>query len=139
MGITHSPHAPTSISKPIPVGFCDRCNMKYHLHKLEWQKIWAGPSLIRTGFRVCPSCLDIANPNGKKPIRFYADPRPLRDPRPGFLQVQQQSGAGFTTESGTQRTTESGAQFVADDDGNVGSDRFILGVSLLDGPDVLAP
>ncbi len=135
MGIAHSPRAPVSISKPRVWAYCDRCNFRYLHDALSWQKIWAGPALIKTGFLVCPECLDIPNPNGKKPIRFYPDPRPVRDPRPGFLQVQQQFDAGFTTEGGTQRTTESGAQFVQDDGGEPGT--FTLDVSELDGPNVL--
>ncbi len=140
MTVSHSPHAPTSISKPVPVGYCDECGFRWPLHKLDYQQIWAGPTLVRTGFRRCPSCMDLPNPSGKKPIRFYPDPKPLRDPRPGYLAYQQQFNAGFTTESGTQRTGESGAQFVDEDssDSSGLSGTFTLDQSALDGPDVLA-
>lgn len=116
MPIAHSPRAPVSISKPRPWAYCDLCGFRYLHENLSWEKIWAGAALIRTGFLVCHECLDVPNPNGKKPIRFYPDPKPVRDPRPGFLQSQQQQNAGLTIDEGTQLVDDSGAQFVMDED-----------------------
>jgi hypothetical protein len=138
-----SPHAPVSLRHPkttIPA-ICDLCGFKYLHRKLEWQKIWAGSALVKTGFLRCPSCLDVPNPNGRKVIRIGPDPVPVKDPRPGFLQAEQQRGAGFTTDSGWQTVTDSGLQFVDDDSlhvwGNNPPGDFMLDGSLLDGPDVL--
>jgi hypothetical protein len=53
--------------------------------------IWAGDSLINTHLRVCPTCMDRPQPNGRRTVYVGGDPKPLRDPRP--FHYPQQAGS----------------------------------------------
>ena len=60
------------------IAFCDRCAFEYPYNKLRFEIY----DQKRTGFRVCPECLDVDQPQlqlGKNPIN---DPQALRDARP---------------------------------------------------------
>lgn len=81
MPIAHSPHAPTNIYKPEPVGVCDRCGFLYPLAKLTEQKQWAGTAIVGLGIRVCPRDLDQLQENGFRTIVIGPDPAPLKNPR----------------------------------------------------------
>jgi hypothetical protein len=59
-------------------GFCDRCNFRYPLAKLDWQVVNQKP----TGIKVCSACNDEDHPQlqlGRFPIN---DPVALLNPRP---------------------------------------------------------
>lgn len=88
MAYAHDTHCPTDSSAPEPVGFCDRCNGKYRLADLLWQFQWSGPALTNTFLRVCMTCHDVPNEQGRV-IVIGPDPTPLKDPRPGFQQAEE--------------------------------------------------
>lgn len=110
--ISHSPNAPVNEFAPQPPGCCDRCGFKYPLARLDYQMAWAGDSLINTHLRVCPTCMDRPQPNGRRTVYVGGDPKPLRDPRP-FHYAQQ---AGVPPQ-----------QFVLDDPNSDELDRDVLG------------
>jgi hypothetical protein len=59
-------------------GFCDRCSFRYDLKDLQFQIF----NMRSTNMKVCPTCMDIDNPQlqlGRFPV---SDPQALRDPRP---------------------------------------------------------
>jgi hypothetical protein len=59
-------------------GFCDRCNFRFPLAKLDWQVVNQKP----TGIKVCSACNDEDHPQlqlGRFPIN---DPVALLNPRP---------------------------------------------------------
>ena len=60
------------------IAFCDRCAFEYPYNKLRFEIY----DQKRTGFRVCPECLDVDQPQlqlGKNPIN---DPQALYNSRP---------------------------------------------------------
>ena len=137
------PRAKVSISKPVAFAFCDRCGFCYNRPDLMWQEDWRGNALQRLGWLVCRECLDVPQPNGRKPMIIGPDPVPVRDPRPGFREQQSnvpstaiftlnqsrlddsswvlgdagtgQLPGGFVDDSGAQFVDDSGAQFVSGD------------------------
>ena len=71
-----------SISTRHPLGFrvCDRCGCQYTRDDLRWQYEWQGATLQNQRKLVCPTCLDIPNPQ----LRTYVpapDPLPFWNPR----------------------------------------------------------
>lgn len=59
-------------------GFCDRCSWRYPLNELKYEVV----NGVRSGSRVCPTCLDQDHPQrflGRFPVN---DPEALKDPRP---------------------------------------------------------
>ena len=90
MPLAHSPHAPVSISHPVPWRCCDRCGARWSYPKTGWQFDWRGASLANLRLIVCPRCDDLPQPNGRKPVWLSPEPRPVRDPRPGFAATQMQ-------------------------------------------------
>jgi hypothetical protein len=80
-------HAPFSLKRLDPVGFCDRCSFKWPLASLTYQQEWAGDTLVRYGIKVCPRCLDEPQQQFRV-IHIGAEPKPLKDPRPGNLPNQ---------------------------------------------------
>ena len=85
----HNTFCPTDSSKPVPVGFCDRCGFLYRLSELVWQFDWSGPNLVNRFIRVCTrTCLDVPQEQGRV-IVIGPDPVPLKDPRPGFWQTEE--------------------------------------------------
>jgi hypothetical protein len=91
MPLPHNIHAPTSITKPEPVGLCDSCCFLYPLRQLLFQTAWRGNAIINTNLRKCPRCIDALNEQDR-PILIGPDPKPLKDPRPGWWAQQQQGG-----------------------------------------------
>lgn len=70
-----------SSSSVEPRGVCDCCGFTYSLVDLKFQFEWAGATLQNTGFRHCPTCLDVPNQQ-LRAIIIPPDPVPVRDPRP---------------------------------------------------------
>jgi hypothetical protein len=74
-------------NNPEPIGQCDRCGGHFNLSALKPQMEWAGDSLMPTGGRHCPGCLD--EPNEQlRTIILKPDPEPAEEPRPddsGFI------------------------------------------------------
>lgn len=68
-------------------GFCDRCDTVWQLSQLKWEMQWRGTSVQRTGFRVCPRCLDIPAPFLKAFV-IPADPYPVPNPRTGYVEQE---------------------------------------------------
>lgn len=60
---------------------CDRCGTWYPLDKLKKQFQWAGPSLMDTGYLVCPRCLDKPQDQNRVLI-LPPDPIPRQNARP---------------------------------------------------------
>lgn len=115
MPLAHDVNAPVDIRRPVVPGFCDRCNRKWPLSRLDFQYDWRGNSLQNLGIRVCWECDDEPQPNGRKPILIGPDPYPVRDPRPGYQTQESASGTGFVTDGGSQFVDDSGGRFVPDD------------------------
>ena len=90
MPIPHSPRAPVSWSKPEPWAYCDRCNFQTLRSALTYQLQWGGPSLINLRLLVCCECLDKPQEQLRS-IVIGPDPVPVKDPRPGFQNVEQGS------------------------------------------------
>lgn len=86
---SRSGRAVTNPQNPRAFGVCDRCGLWYNLHRLGYQYEWQGKNLINTRYRVCKTCLDIANPQLKARI-MPQDPVPVSDPRPEWWLI-----AGF--------------------------------------------
>lgn len=84
-------HAKADPSAPRAAGFCDRCDHVWQLSQLVWEMQWRGTTLTRTGFRVCPECLDVPA-QFLKAISIPADPLPVRDPRTGYVQQEMNNG-----------------------------------------------
>ena len=84
----HDIRCPTDPTQPQPVGFCDRCNSKNYLGDLQWQFIWAGPAEANIRLLVCRECWDVPNEQHRV-IVIGPDPVPLKDPRPGFTQTEE--------------------------------------------------
>lgn len=66
-----------SIRSPRAAGVCQRCGGLYNLDRLQWQLDWQqGPRLKNIRIRVCPSCLDVPQENGRT-IVLPPDPVPV--------------------------------------------------------------
>jgi hypothetical protein len=89
----HSLLCPTDIRHPRPIGCCDRCGFYYYLDELVWQMDYRGNSLQNLQIRVCTrTCYDVPQ-DQLRPIIIGPDPVPLKDPRPGFWNQQQNAGS----------------------------------------------
>lgn len=73
-------HATVHPNSPVGFAICDRCGMLYNFPDLRWEMEYQGMQLQRTGFRVCPTCLDVPQPQ-ERPIVLPPDPVPLLNPR----------------------------------------------------------
>lgn len=70
-------HAQISARSPRALGVCQRCGGLYNLDRLQWQLDWQqGPRLKNIRIRVCPTCLDVPQENGRT-IVLPPDPRPV--------------------------------------------------------------
>lgn len=67
-------------SSPEATAACDRCQQLWNLNALQWQLQYYGMQLQSTGFLVCPTCLDVPQPQ-LKPIILPPDPEPVLNPR----------------------------------------------------------
>lgn len=112
MAIAHSPRARVSTRHPVAFAICDRCGFQYNHPDLDWQFDWRGSELANLRILVCRTCLDVPQPNGRKPIIIGPDPVPVQDPRPGFYATEMQ-GQGI----GPQYYPAP-ASFIMDDDDN---------------------
>lgn len=66
--------------RPLGQRTCDRCGCQYTRTDLTFQFEWQGSSLQNQQVLVCPTCLDIPNPQ----LRAYVvppDPLPFQNPR----------------------------------------------------------
>lgn len=89
MPVPHNALNPTNPSHPEEVGFCDRCCRFRYLKDLIWQWEWAGQTLVNLRLLVCAdSCYDLPNEQNRT-IILGPDPNPIKDPRPGFFQTQE--------------------------------------------------
>lgn len=73
------PHGRAQISERSPraLGICQRCGFMYNLDRLQWQFDWQqGPRLKNIRIRVCETCLDVPQENGRT-IVLPPDPRPV--------------------------------------------------------------
>jgi len=74
--------ASVDANAPTAFGVCDDCGEWYNLSNLRWQLEYRGLGLARTGFRKCPSCMDVPQPQLKPVIIPTPDPKPVLDARP---------------------------------------------------------
>lgn len=75
---------------------CDRCQCEVQRMDLVWQMEYRGNNLMRTGFLVCKTCLDVPY-QGRRPIILPADPVPILDPRTEPLLQEENSTAPSNT------------------------------------------
>jgi hypothetical protein len=68
-------------SSPSAFGVCDRCGFLYNLATLQWQFQFNGVGLYNTRFLVCPTCLDVPQPQLLNPL-LPPDPMPVMNARP---------------------------------------------------------
>lgn len=73
-------------SNPQAWGQCDRCQDVYLRSRLDYQFDWVGPKLTNLGIVVCPRCMDTPQEQLRS-IVLPPDPRPVMDPRPQTLFV----------------------------------------------------
>lgn len=71
-----------TVDKDHPDAFaiCDRCGFLHNHKNLRWQMEWRGRSLVKTGFLVCNSCLDVPHELDRA-IKLPPDPVPIKNPR----------------------------------------------------------
>lgn len=91
--------------RPQAFGVCDRCATVYNLVDLGYEEDWRGNRIMRTGFRVCRSCMSIPAPFLRTVI-LPPDPVPVKDPRPLYSSVLRDNTR--ITEQGDTRITEDG-------------------------------
>lgn len=117
--IGHSPNAPVNEFAPEPPGICDRCDFKYPLSRLNYQMVWAGDALLNTRMRVCPTCMDEPQQNGRRTLVIGPDPKPVYDPRPYRYGAQAGVVRTFILDNSVQGVlggnSLGGTQFVLDD------------------------
>ena len=95
-------------------GFCDRCAQRYPLNVLKKQIYNQRP----IDLRVCPSCLDVDQPQlqlGKYPV---LDPIALRNPRPDTSQTVSRALFGWEPIEGVNTPVVPGVFNVAGTVGN---------------------
>lgn len=86
--INSSPRTPTNISRPEPIGYCDRCGFRTYLRDMPWQWDWRGNALQNLRIRVCTqTCQDVPQEQ-LRPVIIGPDPVAIRDPRPGWAATQ---------------------------------------------------
>lgn len=96
MVLPHNLQAPVSVTKPEPVGVCDRCDFMWYLRDLTWQFQWSARKLINLHILVCPRCLDTPAPF-LQTFRFGPEPQPLPNARPTQYAAQNQGGTAPIT------------------------------------------
>lgn len=74
-------HAQVDPSNPSAFGTCDRCSRLFNLSSLAFQHDWRGQAMVNIQRRVCPSCMDIPQPQ-LRPVILSPDPVPVFSPRP---------------------------------------------------------
>lgn len=103
------PHSKFSVNPDAPsaLGVCDRCYRTYQLNTLKWQLEWRGISLEKTGFLVCDDCLDVPF-IFNRPKRLPADPVPVPNPRPLYVQYTAPAATWDSNPSGIAMSGSSG-------------------------------
>lgn len=97
MVLPHNLQAPVSITKPEPVGICDRCDFMWYLRDLSWQMQWSAKQLVNLRILVCPRCLDTPNET-LRVFNFGPEPAPLPNARPTQYAAQNQGGTAPITD-----------------------------------------
>jgi hypothetical protein len=92
----HPRGADVDPSHPRAWGTCQRCNMIFNLHKLDWQWDWAGLVMINKQLLVCPQCLDKPSEAARRAIILPPDPDPLFNARPEPYSIDEGLIASFT-------------------------------------------
>lgn len=99
MGYSHDLKCPTNMSRPQPVGVCDRCSEKRYLDDLVWQYDYRGRSLQNLRIRVCKDrCLDKPNPQ-LQPVVILGPEGTIKDPRPPAYAQQAAEGGNVAPSS----------------------------------------
>lgn len=101
----------TDATSPRAYGICDRCGFQYNLYQLQYQYQYNGTTLYNTRYRVCPTCMDIPQPQLLNPI-LPPDPLPVNDPRPPNYSLAEQDF--LSTQGGSEIGTEGEEPIVAD-------------------------
>lgn len=73
----------SNVSPPWALGECDRCGFPYLLSELK-REIF---DMKFNGLRVCPTCLDVDNPQLQLGRLKVDDPQSLLDPRPDIARL----------------------------------------------------
>lgn len=100
-------------SRPTAFSVCDRCGFWWNRTEMQFQRTWAGPTIITTGVLVCPPCLDDLQPQ-LKTIILPPDPEPVMNARVEPFSVDE---AGTTQSLACQIVTSEasiGASFFVD-------------------------
>lgn len=102
-------------SAPRSFAVCDRCSRWFNIDKLGWQFQWAGPNLQNLRLLVCPSCMDVPQPQ-LKPRILPPDPMPTLNARPENFLIDDYDYR--VTEDGDIRITEDGTPRVVENEAN---------------------
>jgi hypothetical protein len=88
----HDIKCPTNMSRPEPVGVCDRCYTKRFLVDLIFQWDYRGNSLQNLRIRVCKDrCLDVPA-DQRRPVIITGTEGVVKDPRPPQYAQNAQGG-----------------------------------------------
>lgn len=77
-------HARVDPNSPSAFAVCDRCQRLFNRRDLIWEMQWRGPRLMKTGYLVDKSCLDVPQQQ-LRPRILPTDPVPIFNPRPEFF------------------------------------------------------
>lgn len=91
MVLPHNLKCPVSITKPRPVGVCDRSGALYYLEDMVWQWQWSAEKLVNQRILVGPDQVDRPSEFLKTP-RFGPEPAPLPNARPTHYATQNLGG-----------------------------------------------
>lgn len=107
--------ARVSASAPTAWGICDGCSFLYSLSDLSPQMEYRGDKLMPTGFKKCPTCIDVPY-QFNRPLILPPDPVPVSDPRPERYVLAETNYR--TTMTGDRRVTQSGDNRVTQETGD---------------------
>lgn len=83
--------SPVSITKPEPVGICDRSGFMYRLSDMVWQWQWNATTLYNQRILVGPDQVDRPSEFLRTP-KFGPEPAPLPNARPTHYATQNLGG-----------------------------------------------
>lgn len=98
-----------------PLGRCDRCSFIYHLDELQWQYDYRGMQLQNLNILVCPTCLDVPNPQ-QKPIILPPDPVSVINARP--FNYREATVNFLSTVGGTHLITTASTNLITEPNGD---------------------
>lgn len=78
-------HANVDGNSPRAWAVCDSCGFTFNHYNLKFQQEWRGIALESTGFLKCRKCLDVPF-IFNRPKRLPADPLPIQNARPLYVQ-----------------------------------------------------